>query len=287
MNKNERNISSSDRLRTFVMIAECGNLTHAAARLHRTQSAVSVQLKNLEEELSVRLFDRLSRGMSLNENGKKLLPVAERMLADMRNISMLFEAPLKGRIRVGIPDDFDGIILERALAEFSNNNRDVEVIARSGCTSGFEKDVRRGELDIAVCSGPDIVEGEVLSSVPTVWACCETMVVDKKSPVPLAVLDRNCWWGDMPARALEENGMKWNAVFQSSSFPSLKSSIRAGLSVSALPKTSVEPGMRILTTRDGFPSLPPSKRTILVRPAAAKSLTSAMAKALNSAVLRG
>ena len=107
MKKNERLTLNSDLLRTFVVIAECGNLTHAADQLHRTQSAVSVKLRRLEEDLKVSLFERHARGMTLSQNGEKLLPIARRALAEIHRAGTLFDAPLRGSIRVGIPDDFD------------------------------------------------------------------------------------------------------------------------------------------------------------------------------------
>ncbi len=154
MKVTERLSPNSEQLKSFVVIAECGNLSHAAERLCRTQSAISVQLRKLEESLNVSLFERQARGMALNANGKKLLPVAQRALAEMRQAGALFEEPLQGRIRVGIPDDFDDNILERALAGFSRNHPGVEIITHSGCTSGFRGDLEQGVLDVAVCSGP-------------------------------------------------------------------------------------------------------------------------------------
>ena len=283
MIKNERALPNNEHLKAFVAIAEYGNLTHAAEKLNRTQAAISVQLRKLEEELNVLLFDRLSRGMSLTENGKSLLPFARRALAEIRQIGVMFDIPLVGQLRVGIPDDFDDKILERVLTDFSRINPNVEVIARSGCTSGFANDVQKGLLDIAVCSNPDASKGTPLKVEPTVWVASKLLKLNKDAPVPLAVLDRKCWWRDLPTQALEKQGRQWNIVFQSSSFPSLKAAIRAGLAVGILPKSNLETGMRILSASEGFPPLPSSHRSIITWSEAPLDLTSAMETALNEA----
>lgn len=285
MNVNERKLPNSDLLKTFIVIAECENLTHAADRLHRTQSAVSVQLRKLEEGLNVSLFERQARGMTLSENGKKLLPVARRALAEIQRTANLFDTPLAGRIRVGIPDDFDDTILEGVLADFSSRNPHVEVIASSGCTSGYAEAIGKGQLDVAVCSGPESVPGEFLSSEPTVWAGSIGFILNVETPLPLAILDRDCWWRDMPSKALEHQGRVWRVAYKSESFPSLRAAIRAGLAVGALPAGSVEPTMRVLSIENGLPPLPLSSRAILTRTDPPDDLMAAMAAAIRSAVL--
>ena len=285
MKVTERLSPNSEQLKSFVVIAECGNLSHAAERLCRTQSAISVQLRKLEESLNVSLFERQARGMALNANGKKLLPVAQRALAEMRQAGALFEEPLQGRIRVGIPDDFDDNILERALAGFSRNHPGVEIITHSGCTSGFRGDLEQGVLDVAVCSGPDVPSGTILSCEPTIWVAAKGLALAADDDVPLAVLDRQCWWRDIPTQALEQHGRAWKVVFQSSSFPSLKAAIRAGLAVGVVTRTSLEGWMRVLTEQDGFPPLPSAYRTILMGRDSPPDLSSAMAGALTEACL--
>ncbi len=276
---------NSDLLRTFVTIAQCGNLTEAAARLHRTQSAISVQLRKLETDLNARLFDRTPKGMTLTSSGEKLLPTAKTVIAELGRARSLFAEPLAGHIRVGIPDDFEDTILERALAEFSDRHKGVHVLANSGCTSGFPAAVNQGQLDIAVCSGPENAAGDVFMTEASVWAAGQSGPSTLDTSVPLAILDRNCWWRDLPINALEKCNRSYFVAFKSSSFSSLKSAIRAGFAIGVLPESCLENGMRQLTTRDGFPALPASKRSILIRQGAPKDLTDAMARALLNARL--
>ena len=130
MNKIEREPPSNDLLKTFVAIAESENLTHAATRLNRTQSAISVQLKKLEDAMDTPLFDRQARGMSLNDQGRRLLPAARRALLELRKTTAIFDQPMTGSIAVGVPDDFEDMVLETALAGFVARHPWVEVRAR-------------------------------------------------------------------------------------------------------------------------------------------------------------
>lgn len=284
MNKTERPFTDSNLLRTFVEIADCGNLTLAASRLNRSQSAISVQIRKLEMELNAPLFVRYGKGMSLSSNGEKLLPAARQVLAELGSMQSLFETPLEGRIKVGIPDDFDEGVLERALADFTQTNPGVDVLASSGCTAAFPEAIRKGDLDIAVYSAPDNKLGEIFLEQKPVWVASETMPLRSSGRVPLAVIQHGCWMGELPKTALKQHGRPYNIAFECSGIMSLKAAIRAGFAVGILYESNVEPGMRVLSTRDGFPSLPKSKRSIIVGTESPKDLVNAMANAIQRAV---
>lgn len=284
MNKNERTFTDSTLLRAFVEIAECGNLTLAASRLNRSQSAISVQIRKLETELNASLFVREGKGMSLSAAGEKLLPVARGVLAELHKVQSLFKTPLNGRIRVGIPDDFDEGVLERALADFTQSNPGVEVFATSGCTAGFPDAIQANELDIAVCSGPDIDNEEIFLEQKPVWVTSPSMVLSPEDPVPLAVVNHGCWMGEMPKTSLEQHGRPYQIAFKCNGIMSLKSAIRAGFAIGILYESNVEPDMKILSAKDGFPALPTANRSIIIRPDAPRDLAGAMADAIRRAV---
>ncbi|MBN9668911.1 LysR family transcriptional regulator [Roseibium aggregatum] len=283
MNKIERLPIDPSLLHTFSTIAECGNLTVAAQRLGRTQSAISVQLRKLEESLETSLFVRSARGMALTSAGEALLSRAVPILSAIRDAADLFLEPLTGTIRVGLPDDFDEGVLERILSEFSQSRPGVQVLARSGCTSGYSRAIQAGDLDVAVCSGLDDPGGEPLGSEPIVWVAREGSVWSQNAPVPLAVLDRSCYWQDLPADVLRKAGRDHCIAFRSGSFSSLKAALRSGLAVGLLPQSCVSEGLTILTNVDGFPDLPVSHRSIQFSAQAPKTLAKAMVEAIKSA----
>lgn len=283
MNKIERLPIDSDLLHTFATIADCGNLTVAASRLGRTQSAISVQLRKLEEGLAISLFVRSTRGMALTPAGEALLRRTGPILSALRDAVDVFLEPLTGAIRMGLPDDFDDDALERILSEFSRSHPGVQVLARSGCTSGYKAAIQAGELDIAVCSGLDDLGGLALGSEPIVWAAREGSIWPTDASVPLAVLDRQCYWRDLPADVLGKAGREHHVAFQSSSFPSVKAALRSGLAVGVLPRSSIGPGLATLDARDGFPDLPMSHRSIHVSATAPAKIAEAMAEAISRA----
>jgi len=283
MNEIERIPVDSDLLRTFVCIAGCGNLTIAAGHLARTQSAISVQLRKLETGLGATLFDRTPKGMVLTTAGEKLLPRAQSILSDLREASGLFSDPLTGSIRVGLPDDFDEAVLERVLNRFSRAHPRVRVIAISGCTSGYGTAIAQGALDIAVCSGPDNITGDELGFEETVWAAKAGLKIDRNKPAPLAVLDRSCWWRDVPTNALRSIDRDYDVVFRSSSFASLLAAIRSGYAIGVLPASSLSENVVQLRSSDGFPKLARSRRSILIAAQGSNVLTQAMGDAIREA----
>lgn len=285
MNKIERLSIDSDLLLTFVEIAESRTLTLAAAKLSRTQSAISVQLRKLEDGLGAELFTRTAKGMVLTAAGETLLSRAKPILDELRQTALLFQNPLQGTLSIGFPDDFDDAVLERILARFARAHPAVKVLARSGCTSRYDEAIQSGELDIAVCSGLAHPGPYLLNTDAVVWAASDGFVWSGSEEIALALLDRPCHWRDMPMKALDKAGVPYRIAFQSSSFTSLQSALRAGIAIGLLPKSSVGSGLRILTEKDGMPKLPLSYRSILKSDSGPDDLLDAMEDAIRHAVL--
>ncbi len=286
MNKIERLAKSSDLLRTFVAVAENQNITVAADLLGRTQSAISVQTRKLEDALEVRLFDRQARGMQLTVDGERLLPVARRIVSELSRIGTLFDDPLQGQVRVGIPDDYAESVLEHALVEFSKRHPMVEISARFGCTSEFPAAIQKRKLDVAVVSGSDATLADRITSERNIWVANPELECRANVPVPLAVLDRHtCSWRHFGSDALDAFGRDWRVAYTSESFAGLKSAIRSGLAVGVLPRSLVDATMVELTEDDGFPVLPPTERGILINQSAAPEVTQAMVAAIKTAAL--
>ncbi|MEM7465127.1 MAG: LysR family transcriptional regulator, partial [Pseudomonadota bacterium] len=127
MTNYERFQFNHDMLRSFIAIAEHQHLTAAADMLGRTQSAISVHLRKLENGLGVRLFERHPRGMTLTAEGRKILPAAHNVLSEMARLNVMLDRPLRGQVSVGIPDHYDDMVFETVLAEFSRTYPEVDV----------------------------------------------------------------------------------------------------------------------------------------------------------------
>ena len=280
MNKIDGLGPNSELLRTFCAVAECGNVTQAASVLSRTQSAISVQLGKLESHLSVVLFERLARGVTLTDEGRKLLPIARKALFEIDRAGALFLSPLEGKIRVGIPDDYNETILEKALAQFCKRHGHVEVSVRSGCTASFPDAIRNNELDLAIYTAGPIASNDAFFSEPTVWVAGLDFTVPEEGPLPLAIFDRHCWWRDVPTNALDKVNREWRIAYLSENFASVKAAIRAGLAIGILAKSAVEDSMQALTRNEGFPSLPESSLQLLKNRKAASDIVLEMESAI-------
>ena len=141
----------SDLMRSFLAVADTGSVTAAAARLSRTQSAVSLQIKRLEESLGQPLFDRQARGVSLTPRGDQLLPYARRVVALLDEAAIaLREKPLVGPVRVGIPDEYSGTVLPRALAAFDERHEGVQVSIRCDHAERQLQALEEDLIDLAI-----------------------------------------------------------------------------------------------------------------------------------------
>src|SRR5579862_5633339 len=117
-----------DQLRTFIAIVETGSFTRAAEVVHKTQSAVSMQMKRLEERVGRPIFERDGRSSKLTDHGERLLDYARRIVRlNLEALATFAEAELAGRVRLGVPDDYADRYLPEILARFSASNPRVEV----------------------------------------------------------------------------------------------------------------------------------------------------------------
>ena len=285
MKKIEQLSLNSDLLRAFVMIAEQGHLTLASERLNRTQSALSVQLKKLEPGLPATLFERHAKGMKLTPDGEKLLPIAQGILTDLHRAQALFEHPLRGKVRVGIPDHYDDMVFERVLSDFGKSHPLLDIFVKSGCSSGFPAAVNDGRLDVAVGAATEPGPHEILEIEATLWAESESFDCDPDEPVPLAVLDRGCWWSKLPVVALSKQERAFNVKFKSESFSNLRCAIRAGLAIGVLPARAIQSGMRVSGPQRNLPPLPAMTRSLMVSPDAPCEITGAIAAALRQGLV--
>lgn len=275
---------NSDLLRSFLAVAETGNVTQAAGVIGRTQSAVSLQIQRLEGLLAVTLFERSSRGVALTGEGQRLVPAARRALTEIDRVGTLFQDPLEGRIRVGIPDDYNERYFQKALAIFQDRHRAVEIFVRSGCTAGFPAAVRSGDLDLAVYSARPLEGAKPFFSEPTHWVAGPDFVLDPDSPIPVALYDRDCPWREAATSALDEAGLSWRMAYLSENFTSVKAAIAAGLAIGYLSESTIDQGLQTLGRKQGLPALPESSLTLLTGDKAESRVVQEMAAAIRAAV---
>ncbi len=247
-----------DQLQTFVAIADTGSFTRAGDLVHKTQSAVSMQMKRLEERIGRPLFIRDGRGSRLSEDGERLLDYARRIVRlNAECLSSFAEAALTGRVRLGLPDDYADRYLPEILAQFSRAHPRAEVTVICEPTSMLIERVHGGDLDLAIitdCEASD--PAEIVRIEQLLWVTSARHAVHEETPVPLALGRPNCEWRQSASSALESLGKPFRILFVSWNSTAVGAAVTAGLAVSVLPESALRSGMRILGPSDGFPALP-------------------------------
>ena len=250
-----------DQLRTFIAIAETGSFTKAAAVVFKTQSAVSMQMKRLEERIGKAIFERDGRASKLTEDGDRLLDYARRIVKlNMDAVSAFQETALTGRVRLGVPDDYADRYLPEIMARFSHSNPRVEVTIVCEPTPMLVDRILSSDLDLAIIThvehkGP----AEFIRHERLLWVTSNRHSVHEETPIPLALGRPSCNWRQAATERLETQGRAYRVLYSSWNSTAVGAAVLAGLAVSVLPESAIRPGMRVLGPSDGFPPLPSCK----------------------------
>lgn len=246
-----------DHLRTLVAISETGSFTKAAEEVFKTQSAVSMQMKRLEEVVGKPLFERDGRMSKLTHDGLKLVEYGRRLLRLNEEAVSAFRAPgLSGRVRLGTPDDYVANLPE-VLARFARLFPSVEITVMCEPTQELLKRCTDNEIDLAIITR--VVEAP--RAVPfrrerLLWVTSDRHRAHDEAIVPLALGRPQCGWRAAALQALDGVGRPHRIVFSSWNASVVGQAVLEGLAVSVLPEAALRPGMRVLSDVDGFPALP-------------------------------
>lgn len=248
----------TDVLRTFVAIAECGSFTRAAKQVFRTPSALSMQIKRLEEILGHVLFVREARHVRLTPEGEVLLGYGRRLLRLNEEAIQQFLTPtLEGRVSLGTSDDVGSRILPGVLAQFARSYPAVQVDVVVGSSKQHLERLDAGELDMALITignqGQEM-RGEVVHTEPLVWAGREGGIAANRSPLPVALASQGCVWRRTALRALDEAGMSYRVAYTCDNCSGQEAAMFADLAVAPFPLSLVRPPLRKLD-REGLPAL--------------------------------
>jgi DNA-binding transcriptional LysR family regulator len=267
-----------DQLRTFVAIADAGSFTRAAEVVHKTQSAVSMQMKRLEERVGRSVFERDGRASRLTEDGERLLDYARRIVRLQNEcLSTFDDVELSGRVRLGLPDDYADRYLPEILARFARSNPRAEVTVVCEPTPMLVERVASGDLDLAIITHVDRHgAAEVVRVEQLLWVTSARHVVHEETPLPLALGRPTCDWRRSAIEALERTGRNARVLFVSWNSTAVGAAVLAGLAVAVLPESALRSGMRTLGPSDGFPALPSCKIALMRAAAPANPIADAL-----------
>ena len=246
-----------DQLRTFVAIADTGSFTQAGEVVFKTQSAVSMQIRRLEERIGRPIFARDGRNSKLTEDGERLLGYARRMIRLSDETVAAFDATeLSGSVRLGTPDDYADRFLPEILARFSRSNPRVEVSVVCEQSAELVAKTRNGDLDLAIVTYCGEASVEVIRSEPLLWVTSSQHCAADEEILPLALFKPPCQWRNAAVDALTTVGRKYRVLYQSANSTAISAAVLAGLAVSVVSESALRPGMRVVGEADGFPRLP-------------------------------
>ncbi|MFJ7354830.1 LysR substrate-binding domain-containing protein [Phyllobacterium sp. NPDC097923] len=259
-----RTIFDLDVLRTFTTGVDLGSFAKAADRLGRSTSAVSAQLKKLEQQAGTPIFQKSGRGLALTDAGETMLAYARRLL-DLNDeaASAIHGIELEGWVRLGLQEDFGETLLPNILGQFARAHPKVRIEARVARNAELLERIASGRLDLALAwnNSAPLSNSERVMEVPMRWvgSINPDMVWQKSGnePLPLAALEAPCLLRTAAINALDRAGIAWRLAFISPSLGGLWAATAAGLGLTirtpiGLPGTvqAISPGA------NGLPLLP-------------------------------
>jgi DNA-binding transcriptional LysR family regulator len=218
-------------LRSFVAIVDTGSMLSATEKVFLTQSALSLQIKRLEELVQQPLFVRDGRRLLLTGAGETLLGYARRLLhLHDEALQAVKGGRYAGQVRFGTVQDFAETFLTGILARFAELHPEAQVFARVAGTAELQELLERGQLDVMVgFAGPD--DGYGVRTAPMRWYGEATLAL--RQPVPLAVLEKPCRFREAAVRTLESHGIAWRLAVETPNLSTLRSAVAAGLGITA------------------------------------------------------
>ena len=276
-----------DLLRTFVAVVESGNFSHAAPRIGRSQSAVSMQMQRLEEELGRPLLVRMPRTVVPNAAGNDLLVYARRLLKLSDEARARLSRPEDaGTVRLGVPDDYAAFLLPSVLARFAEDYPRVTVELVCEPSRLLTAAVEEGRIDLAIVTRLPTQPFEVLRQEPFVWVGAPTRVAWSFDPLPVALFEPGCAARANVIDALSAAGRAYRSTYSSSSLLGLCAVVQSGLAVAGLAASSVPPTLAVIGEAQGLPALEPLEMSLIRHPASDAAAVSRLDEFLRKA-LRG
>jgi DNA-binding transcriptional LysR family regulator len=270
-----------DLLRAFVLIAEGRSFTRAAAVVGRTQSAVSMQVKRLEEILGHEVLQRgKGGGVELTPHGHYLLTRARQILSLNDEVLATFREPeIAGRVRLGTPDDYAFRYLPPILMRFAETHPAVEVAVSCLPSSELIGQLKAGELDLTLVSEGHEPRGLPVTPLwrgPLTWITSTRYAPHRQNPLPLALAHEDCSWRRAALAALDKAGRPYRIAYTSATQVGSHAPVMAGLAVTISALSWLPEGLRPLRADEGLPPLP-DFGIMLVRGRGQQPVTDALA----------
>lgn len=245
-------------LRAFTAVVDTGSVTAAARLLNRTQAAVSLQIKRLEDQVGQTLFERGHRRLSLSPSGERLVAHAERMVAMNDELVGRISSPeFEGEVRFGVPTDIVPTYIPPILRRFTKAWPRVRVTMELGNSFHLLEKFRRHDLDLVLSTDSRPDRGaETLRIDHLVWTGTPGGTAHRETPLPIAIGDTSCRFRPSVVDALTRAGRDWRSVMEVASQLAQDAAVSAGIAVSVRLRDSIPATLVELTADAGLPALP-------------------------------
>jgi DNA-binding transcriptional LysR family regulator len=250
-------------LRSFVTVAETGGVTKAAGQLHLTQSAVSMQLKRLEESLGLALMDRSGRGIALTQQGELLLSYAKRLMAiNDEAWGRLTSDDFEDEIVLGVPHDIVYPHIPKVLKQFAVEFPRVKVQLLTSYTVDLKKKLEHGNADLVL--GTELhcpIGATTVATSGLTWFGAQDGRVWKKQPLPIAY-ENHCAFRPLVAGILDKAGISWESAVDTGQTKTVEASVSADFAVHACLRGTEPSDWVEVPEEANLPELPEFKITL-------------------------
>ena len=243
-------------LRAFLCVADVGTVNGAAAALHRTQAAVSMQIRRLEEMMGAPLFERSSKGLALTAAGLLLMPYAREIVTLNDEVHQrICGQRMEGRVKLGVVEDFAATRLVDILKAFRDLNPRVQIDliieGNRQLATAFEQD----KLDLLICDTNEVVRKPLLVwPEQLLWTVRSDLAVSADEPLPVILFEEGCAWRALAIEALAERKLRWNVVCEASTLVAMATAVQVGIGIGPMMAATIPPGCRELGRADNLPA---------------------------------
>ncbi|GAB0152435.1 LysR substrate-binding domain-containing protein [Marinobacterium sp. BA1] len=258
-----------DALRAIVAGTDLHSFARASMQLGRSQSAVSMQLKKLEQQAGTQLFIRKGRNLVPTEAGEVLVAYARRIIALNDEAALALGATAtSATVRLGLPQDFFEDVMPAALSAYSRKHAGVHVEIQAGPNHVLAEEVRAGRLDGAIAffpaSSAGESDGDLICELPTQWLAHERFMNDSLDDrVPLVLFDHPCLFRQSALAALDQAGKRWKVAVTTPSLPGIWAALRSNLGLAVRTQHGMPKDIRCIGEKFDLPELPPTALKLL------------------------
>lgn len=248
----------TDLLRTFITVIDLGGYTRAGEALNRTQPAISLQVRRLEELIGAKLIMHDGRTLKLPDAGVALAAYARQILRlNDEAISRFHKINALGALRVGLPTDYVTAFLQKNLTDFMGDHSDVEVEINCDLSRHLVDFLNRDQLDLTIALISEDNQKNLVKawSEQPIWTTSKDGESHRRDPLPLIAHPEGCEYRNRMVAALNSVGRTWRIAYSNPGISGLQDAVSNDLGVSVLTHKTLSNGMRILAEKDGFPPL--------------------------------